>query len=61
MDTGFEIDDINNIQQDQAPDKLIKAPRIKGQYAHFRFTYDNSLNYNFVLKLISIIFSANIR
>jgi len=61
LDTGFEIDDINNIQQDQAPDKLIKAPRIKGQYAHFRFTYDNSLNYNFVLKLISIIFSANIR
>ncbi len=61
LDTNFEITDINNIQQDKVPDKLINAPRIKGQYAHFRFTYDNSLNYNFVLKLISIIFSTNIR
>ena len=61
VDATSDIFDPTNLIQDQIPTTVIFANRIRGQYSHFKFTYNNENNYNFVIRLISIIFNVNFR
>lgn len=59
VDNFDDITDPTNLSQDSnLPNR---SERIKGDYARFKFYYNNNKNYNFVIKLINIIFNQNIR
>jgi hypothetical protein len=56
IDNAGDIFDLVNLDQNVA-----LAERIKGDYAQYRFVYDNLEGREFILKFISTIFNNNVR
>ena len=66
LDNSGDIFDPDNIYQPQGGNVAVDddygfRERIKGDYAHFEFVYDNTLDREFVLNYINTIFNNNIR